>query len=100
MGCLGEIEVFDRRGAAFEFDAAVRFGEVGALADGRAASVEDVVLLDYVRVRANQGEDMSRCLEESARHLGKVNVLWGDMSVRPEGPTALDPLVEPEIWRP
>jgi len=67
---------------------------------GQATSVGDVVLLDYVRVRANLGEDISRCLDESARHLGKLNVLWGDMSVRPEGPTALDPLIAPEIWRP
>lgn len=67
---------------------------------GEPVSAGEVVLLDYVRVRANLGEDMSRCLDESARHLGEINVLWGDMSVRGEGPTALDPLTDPEIWRP
>jgi len=67
---------------------------------GEAVSVQGVVLLDYVRVRANLGEDISQSLQESARHRGKLNVLWGDMSVRPEGPTALDPMVAPEIWQP
>lgn len=74
------------------------FGMNGLLSNGSAP--EDIVLLDYVRLRANQGEDVTRSLDESARHLGELNVLWGDMSVHSEGPTALDPLIHPEIWQP
>jgi prepilin-type N-terminal cleavage/methylation domain-containing protein/prepilin-type processing-associated H-X9-DG protein len=74
------------------------FGINAAL--GEMVSVDNVVLLDYVRVRANLGEDMSQSLDESARHGGRINVLWGDMSVRSESPTALDPMIAPEIWRP
>ncbi len=51
------------------------FGMNAQLKD--TSSCEDIVLLDYVRVRANQGEDVTRSLDESARHLGELNVLWG-----------------------
>ncbi len=57
-----------------------------------------LVLLDYPRLRAHEGEDVTKELDQGARHLGQLNVLWGDFSVRAAGPTALDPWVHPELW--
>jgi len=59
-----------------------------------------VLLLDYTRMRAHSGEDVTLELDQAARHLGQLNVLWADLSVRAAGPTALDPWVHPELWEP
>jgi prepilin-type processing-associated H-X9-DG protein len=46
--------------------------------------------------------DVQAKLDNAARHLGRVNVLFADNSVRSEWPTTLDPLLpgSERIWRP
>jgi len=50
-----------------------------------------VVLLDYDRLVANDTEDLHQHLLDSARHRGKLNVLYADQSVRGRRPGELDP---------
>ncbi len=67
------------------------------------ADPNTVVLLDYGAVIANNGEDMQILLCESARHLGKLNVLLADQSVRRMGPEELNPAVgqrNAALWLP
>ncbi len=62
-----------------------------------------VVLLDYDMQAANNGEDQTVHLHASRRHLGKLNVLLADESVRRMGPSELDPAVTAdavELWSP
>ncbi len=61
-----------------------------------------VVLLDYDKLIANRGEDMTQHLRDSARHRGGLNVLFADESVRGLGPTELDPAVGDHVkmWTP
>ena len=59
-----------------------------------------ILLLDYVQRVANDGEDMPQNLRDSTRHLGRMNVLFCDQSVRQMGPTELDPQLIPETWTP
>jgi prepilin-type processing-associated H-X9-DG protein len=62
-----------------------------------------VVLLDYDMQAANNGEDQGVHLQASRRHLGKLNVLFADESVRRLGPSELDPTVSQdavELWSP
>ncbi len=62
-----------------------------------------VVLLDYDRLDANRGEDIGQHLRDSARHRGRVNALMHDGSVRPFGPSELDPVVSAaavKLWSP
>jgi len=50
-----------------------------------------VAVLDYVLILANNGEDMSTNLPDSARHRGRLNVLYADQSVHGRRPAQLDP---------
>ena len=62
-----------------------------------------VVLLDYDMQAANNGEDQSVHLQASRRHLGRLNVLLADESVRRMGPSELDPALShdaAELWSP
>ena len=57
-----------------------------------------IILLDYVSTVANGGEDVSVYLGESARHQGKLNVLFADSSVQTKGPMEVDPAIYPDMW--
>jgi prepilin-type processing-associated H-X9-DG protein len=57
-----------------------------------------IILLDYDKTIANQGEDMSENLEAAARHMGRSNVLHADGSVTSERPIDLDPVLNPGVW--
>jgi len=62
-----------------------------------------VVLLDYDMQAANNGEDQTVHLQASRRHLGKLNVLFADESVRRMGAAELDPGVSTDaadLWSP
>ena len=66
-------------------------------------SPDTVVVLDYDRLVANNGEDMPELLGASARHLGRLNVLKADESVVRMGPSELDPDLSDDIadlWSP
>lgn len=61
-------------------------------------AAEKIIVLDYVSIVANTGEDMPRYLDESARHRGMLNVLFSDSSVRSKGPMELNPWIYPDLW--
>jgi len=77
------------------------YGINGALG-GHHVGPHTVVLLDYDRLIANDGEDVAEHLRASARHLGRLNALFADDSVRRLWPDGLDPAVSTNapIWRP
>ncbi len=77
------------------------YGINAALA-GYDVAQDTIVLLDYVlRVaRRYPSEDVAANLVESARHLGRLNVLYASGAVRRSGPTGLDPQIYPDPWSP
>lgn len=67
-----------------------------------AYGADVVVLLDYDALTADP-DDAARTREillQSRRHFGRMNVLWGDGTVRPRGVVALDPIVNRRKWNP
>ncbi|MCP4378637.1 MAG: type II secretion system protein [bacterium] len=60
---------------------------------------DTILMLDYNRSTANNGEDMDEHLAAAARHMGKLNVIRADGSITTMGPGELNPLVYPEPWR-
>jgi len=72
---------------------------INAMAENIAVGGADkIILLDCVSIVANGGEDVSLYLDESARHLGKLNVLFADSSVHTKGEMEVDPAVYPDMW--
>ena len=63
---------------------------------------DTIVLLDYDLLIANNGEtpDMRSHLQTASRHLGKINVLYADGSVKPSWGLSLDPVLNPAPWSP
>lgn len=59
-----------------------------------------IVLLDYDILVANSGETMAPHLTVGARHLGKINVLYADGSVRASWGLSLDKKLNPNAWLP
>ena len=61
-----------------------------------------VVLVDYNEccVDLTVPHAAAAMLVRSARHLGRLNVLFADQSVRNMGPTELDPRLNMDIWTP
>jgi len=62
-----------------------------------------IVLLDYDERVAGDGEDVHQVLIDSARHLGRLNVLFSDQSVKKVWPFEIDPDVGPataDLWSP
>jgi len=66
------------------------YGLNAAIHQARVAG-DTVAVLDYVLILANNGEDMATQLPDSARHRGKLNVLYADQSVFGRRPSELDP---------
>jgi prepilin-type N-terminal cleavage/methylation domain-containing protein len=67
------------------------------------ASGDKILVLDFNGTIADPGSSASEFnskLLRSARHDGKINVLFGNHSVDTFGPTELSPLINPRIWRP
>jgi len=62
---------------------------------------DTIVLLDYrCELIADPDGDILERLVDSARHRGRLNVLFADESVGAYGPTACDPHVRGEMWSP
>lgn len=62
-------------------------------------SANKIVLLDYERLRADpDAGDFQQQLNDAARHLGRLNLLFADGSVRIMGPAAIR--VAAELWKP
>jgi len=64
---------------------------INAKAHRHRVASTTVVLLDYDRLVANDTEDVRQHLLDSARHRGRLNVLYADQSVRGRRPGELDP---------
>ncbi len=62
---------------------------------------DGIVLLDYVKLIADPDDpaEMERLLHDSARHLGRLNVLRTDRSVAARTPLELSPQLTP-AWKP
>ena len=75
---------------------------INAKADRIRAGSNKIVVLDFLRLVATdeEGQDLHADLEHpaSARHRGRLNVLFGDRSVRLMGPSELDPQIYPDLW--
>jgi len=90
-------------GAEFLLTGGITNYGINARVDRAEVRPNTVVLLDYDQQAANCGEDMTVHLDASARHLGKINVLMANESVRQLGPSRLDPAVSDaagELWTP
>ena len=64
---------------------------------------DTIVVLDYDRLVANNGEDVGAKVRESARHLGCLNVLFAGGSVETRTVNDLDPQfskASAERWTP
>ncbi len=63
---------------------------------------ETPILVDYNEraVDISNPHSAAETLVESARHLGRMNVLFADQSVRTRGPTQLDPRLDLDLWLP
>lgn len=62
-----------------------------------------ILVMDYDKSIIDPwASDTAELLQEAARHLGRVNVLMADTSVRCFGPTEIDPLIPRniELWQP
>ena len=62
-----------------------------------------ILVMDYDKsIIEPWASDTAELLEKAARHLGRVNVLMADHSVRWFGPTEIDPLIPRniELWQP
>lgn len=95
-------DFFSHIGDSFRYrDVVTNYGynvDVGGTA---AVSPDTVVLLDYNYVFADQSEltmpaDLSS--SQTARHFGKMNVLYASGAVRVVGPTELYPDADPTPW--
>ena len=69
---------------------------------GRATDPGAVVLLDYkhLTVDPDNVADTDDQLHAAARHLGRLNVLRADQSVRTRTPLELSPRIIPRAWKP
>jgi len=65
-------------------------------------SPDTAVLVDYNEqyVDLDSLSTVAATLVRSARHLGKLNVLFANHSVRSMGPSELNPRLNPDIWSP
>ena len=62
-------------------------------------SADKIVLLDYEQLRADpDAGDFQQQLNDAARHLGRLNLLFADGSVRIMRPAAIR--VAAELWKP
>jgi len=88
------------KGDSFSLDGGglSNYGLNYSVASQSAVAPDTIVLLDYDKTIANDGEDMAEYLGLSARHMGSCNVLYADGSVAAKGPIHLDPLVAPDPW--
>jgi prepilin-type processing-associated H-X9-DG protein len=62
-----------------------------------------ILVLDYDETIVDPGaSNVQDMLQQGARHLGRLNVLYTDGSVRRRGPTEIDPLIpgNARLWRP
>ena len=88
-------EMFDIPGGSnYGYNAQVHLEEVAP---------DTVVVLDYPRLLANNGEDIGTHVRDSARHLDQLNVLSADQSVLTMGVNDLDPhfsSASAERWTP
>ena len=75
---------------------------MNAKVSGCEIAPDTIVLLDYIARTAYRydSEDVAGNLVESARHLGRLNVLYCSGAVRRRGPTELDPAVHLDAWTP
>ncbi|MGB2821033.1 MAG: hypothetical protein WBF17_08630 [Phycisphaerae bacterium] len=72
-------------------------------ADQFQALSHKILVLDYdTTVVDPLSWDVQPMLQAAARHLGRLNVLFADDSVRPYGPTEIDPLLpsNAHLWEP
>jgi len=62
-----------------------------------------ILVLDYdKRIADPDSSNTQEMLQEAARHLGSINVLFADGTIDPQGPTQIDPKLpgNDRIWRP
>ena len=91
------------QGATFNIGGAPSNYGMNARAGRVDLSPDTIVLLDYPRLLANDGEDMTNALAKAAkRHRGTINVLLADGSVRGLLAVQLDPGIgeNAERWSP
>lgn len=92
--------LFPHRGESFDLPGAgiSSFGINISSGDILAGS-NRIVLLDYPRLRADPDSgDFQQEIDAGVRHLGKLNLLFADTSVRTMGPT--ETRVRTDLWRP
>ena len=75
---------------------------INARIDAQVVAPGTIVLLDYINrvVDLDTTANIADQLIDSARHRGKLNVLYADSSVRHSGPSELDPQINPGPWSP
>ncbi|HUS44918.1 MAG TPA: type II secretion system protein [Phycisphaerae bacterium] len=67
------------------------------------SGVHKILVIDHPKLRADYTRpDFQEMLEESARHLGYINILFSDGSVQSFSPMEIDPLVPDNhrLWEP
>ena len=88
------------QGASFTMNAGDADYGINSLVGQTKVSDRTIVLLDYDLLVANSGESMPTHLAASSRHLGQINVLYADGSVRASWGLSLDPALSPVPWQP
>ena len=75
---------------------------INSLVARRVVDPETAILVDYNKqfVDLSNPDSAAVNLVRSARHLGRLNVLFADHSVRTMGPSQLDPRFNMDIWSP
>jgi len=75
---------------------------INSLASAKLVKPNTAILVDYLEraVDISKPHDSAKLLVQSARHLGRMNTLFADQSVRTMGPTELDPRVNLNLWSP
>ena len=90
----GEMKFADCRqhvGEIFDIPGGTNYGFNGQVHQEQVAP-DTIIVLDYSRLVANNGEDIAEQLRASARHMNRLNVLFSDRSVLTMGTNDLDPL--------
>ena len=77
---------------------------INGYADRIVHGSRKIVILDFRSLVATdeQGQDLDAHLEDeaSARHRGRMNVLFADMAVQLKGPSELKKQTHPQLWEP